>query len=56
MKMDDLDDLPLFQPSNKTGLSEALVRGLTAYLNGIRSDHEEIAGINRAKTRRRGND
>jgi hypothetical protein len=31
---DGLDSLPLFQPSCKTGLSEEIVAGATAYLNG----------------------
>jgi hypothetical protein len=31
---DELDDLPLFQPSAKTGLTMDIVRGAAAYLNG----------------------
>jgi hypothetical protein len=31
---DELDELPLFQPSGKTGLTMDIVKGATAYLNG----------------------
>ncbi|MEA2942494.1 MAG: hypothetical protein QOD09_3023 [Bradyrhizobium sp.] len=31
---DELDDLPLFQPSAKTGLTMEIVRGAAKYLNG----------------------
>ena len=31
---DGLDDLPLFQPSARTGLTKEIVRGLEKYLNG----------------------
>jgi hypothetical protein len=31
---DDLDDLPLFQPSSKTGITPEIVRGLEQYLQG----------------------
>src|SRR6185437_6457702 len=31
---DELDELPLFQPSAKTGISEKIVEGLSAYLLG----------------------
>jgi hypothetical protein len=31
---DDIDGLPLFQPSSKTGLNEEIVQGVAAYLNG----------------------
>jgi hypothetical protein len=31
---DELDDLPLFQPSNKIGLDQEIIDGATAYLNG----------------------
>ena len=31
---DELDDLPLFQPSARTGLSDAIVDGVIAYLTG----------------------
>jgi hypothetical protein len=30
---DELDDLPLFQPSNRTGLTEAIARGAADYLD-----------------------
>ncbi len=31
---DGLDDLPLFQPSSKTGITDEIVEGATKYLNG----------------------
>jgi hypothetical protein len=31
---DELDDLPLFQPSSRTGLTEKIVEAVTDYLNG----------------------
>ena len=31
---DELDELPLFQPSSHTGLTEKIVEGVTDYLNG----------------------
>jgi hypothetical protein len=31
---DELDELPLFQPSSRTGLTEKIVEGVTEYLNG----------------------
>src|ERR1044072_3662772 len=31
---DDLDDLPVFQPSSKTGLTDEVVKAAAAYLNG----------------------
>ena len=31
---DELDDLPLFQPSNKTGLTHRIAKGVEDYLNG----------------------
>ena len=31
---DELDDMPLFQPSSKTGLSAEIARGVERYLNG----------------------
>ena len=31
---DDLDGLPLFQPSSRTGLTEEIVAGAAEYLNG----------------------
>jgi hypothetical protein len=36
---DQLDDLPLFQPSARHGLTEDICAGLTQYLNG-RSEHD----------------
>lgn len=40
---DDLDQLPLFQPSGKTGLSPDIVRGVERYLSG-KSDETMRAG------------
>jgi hypothetical protein len=31
---DGLDDLPLFQPSSRTGLTEEIAKGVEAYLTG----------------------
>jgi hypothetical protein len=31
---DELDDLPLFQPSSKTGITPEIVKGVERYLNG----------------------
>jgi hypothetical protein len=31
---DDLDDLPLFQPSSKTGITGEIVKGVDRYLSG----------------------
>jgi hypothetical protein len=31
---DELDELPLFQPSSRIGLTEKIVEGVTDYLNG----------------------
>ncbi|GAC1344473.1 MAG: hypothetical protein NVSMB20_20170 [Bradyrhizobium sp.] len=31
---DELDDLPLFQPSAKTGITMEIVKGVERYLNG----------------------
>jgi hypothetical protein len=31
---DELDDLPLFQPSSKTGITGEIVKGVERYLNG----------------------
>ena len=31
---DELDDLPLFQPSRRTGINDDMVKGAAAYLNG----------------------
>jgi hypothetical protein len=36
---DELDDLPLFQPSAATGLTDAIVKGVAAYLAG-ETDHD----------------
>lgn len=40
---DDLDQLPLFQPSGKTGLTSDIVRGVERYLSG-KSDETMRAG------------
>jgi hypothetical protein len=31
---DELDDLPLFQPSSKTGITQEISKGVERYLNG----------------------
>jgi len=31
---DELDDLPVFQPSRKTGITQQVVDGVVNYLNG----------------------
>jgi hypothetical protein len=31
---DELDDLPLFQPSSKTGITQEISKGAERYLNG----------------------
>jgi hypothetical protein len=31
---DELDDLPLFQPSSKTGMTTEISKGVKRYLNG----------------------
>lgn len=36
---DELDDLPLFQPSARTGLTEKIADGVTTYLSG-KSDRD----------------
>ena len=43
---DDLDDLPLFQPSSKTGLNTAVCRGVEGYLAG-KTDETMRANIMR---------
>jgi hypothetical protein len=44
---DELDELPLFQPSAATGLTERLVRGVADYLNGKRNTDLRRTGIAR---------
>jgi hypothetical protein len=41
---DGLDGLPLFQPSSKTGLTQAVARGVERYLHG-RTDETMRAGM-----------
>ena len=41
---DELDALPLFQPSAKTGLRPAIAAGLLAYLHG-KTDQDMRAGL-----------
>jgi hypothetical protein len=36
---DELDDLPLFQPSGSTGLTQKIANGVAKYLQGNRSRH-----------------
>jgi hypothetical protein len=48
---DDLDELPLFQPSNKSGLTTPIVRGVERYLSGktdktMRANVIERLGLN----------
>jgi hypothetical protein len=42
---DELDDLPVFQPSSKTGLTPEIVRGVEKYLNGKTDDTMRASGI-----------
>jgi hypothetical protein len=42
---DELDDLPLFQPLARDGLSNGIVEGVTAYLEG-RTDEDNASSIN----------
>ena len=44
---DELDDLPLFQPSPSTGLSTAIVKGVEKYLNGKSDDTMRASSITR---------
>jgi hypothetical protein len=41
---DELDDLPLFQPSCKTGITAEIVKGVQKYLSG-RTDHTMRASL-----------
>jgi hypothetical protein len=45
---DDLDELPLFQPSAATGLTGAIVRGAANYLNGKTDDDMRCNPVRRA--------
>jgi hypothetical protein len=40
---DDLDDLPLFQPSSRIGLTDKIAQGMVDYLNG-RTDKDMRSG------------
>jgi hypothetical protein len=40
---DELDGLPLFQPSARTGLTEKIADGVTTYLSG-KSDFQRSSG------------
>ena len=42
---DELDDLPLFQPSSRTGLTEAIARGAADYLDGKTDKDMRCSGI-----------
>jgi HAD domain in Swiss Army Knife RNA repair proteins len=42
---DELDDLPLFQPSSRTGLTEAIARGAANYLDGKTDKDMRCSGI-----------
>jgi hypothetical protein len=42
---DELDDLPLFQPSGSTGLSREIVRGVAAYLSGQTTETMRASAI-----------
>jgi hypothetical protein len=45
---DELDRLPLFQPSSRTGLTEEIVEGAADYLNGKTDKDMRCSGIVRA--------
>ena len=42
---DELDDLPLFQPSSKTGITAAIVKGVERYLNGKSDQTMRASGL-----------
>jgi hypothetical protein len=42
---DELDDLPLFQPSGKTGITPGIVKGVERYLNGTTDETMRINAI-----------
>jgi hypothetical protein len=42
---DELDDLPLFQPNDREGLSDEICAGLIAYLNGRTEQDMRRSGI-----------
>jgi hypothetical protein len=42
---DDLDELPLFQPSCKTGITAAIVNGVEKYLSGKTDQTMRASGI-----------
>jgi hypothetical protein len=44
---DELDELPLFQPSSKTGITQEIVRGVENYLSGKTNDDMRCNKIHR---------
>jgi len=42
---DELDELPLFQPSATTGLTESIAKGVERYLNGETDETMRASGI-----------
>ena len=44
---DELDELPLFQPSASTGLTEEIVKGVVHYLGGKTDEDMRCGRINR---------
>jgi hypothetical protein len=42
---DELDQLPLFQPSARTGLTEELIHAITLYLDGLTDKDMRCTGI-----------
>ncbi|MFL6797965.1 MAG: HAD domain-containing protein [Xanthobacteraceae bacterium] len=45
---DELDNFPLFQPSAKTGLTDGIVQGAAAYLNGLTKRDMRCTPVKRA--------
>ena len=44
---DGLDDLPLFQPSSKTGITPKIVRGVERYLKGVTDETMRMNAVAR---------
>jgi hypothetical protein len=44
---DELDDLPLFQPASKTGLTQEIVRGIERYLSGETNEEMRRSKVTR---------
>jgi hypothetical protein len=44
---DELDDLPLFQPLSRTGLTESIAKGVERYLNGTSDKTMRLSGVMR---------